>query len=81
VTLADYDDGFAGPAPVDAHPREGFVQLGGNVSEWVEDRHQGAHVLKGGSFGVAHAAKLESAHFEHYVDGTRSMHFGVRCAK
>jgi serine/threonine protein kinase len=54
--LPDYRDGFAETAPVGSYPanRFGLYDLGGNASEWCEDRFDGKSeplVLRGAAWG------------------------------
>lgn len=80
--IEGYDDGFATTSPVMIFsPSRGFFDLGGNLSEWVEDPWPGgsrSRVLRGGDwmtggdFPISRRIPDNAAYRRYY--------FGFRCA-
>ena len=83
--FSGYDDGFWGPAPVDAFPPNpwGFRNLAGNVMEWSADCWDEScelRVLDGGSWN-SQAERAESDSRSRARPTDRSAFVGIRLVR
>ncbi len=94
-SMKQYNDTYFMASPVGALPLDkspyGVYDMGGNVSEWVEDTFfphgqpqiykTSRKTLKGGNYGTVRASHAYiSYRFGHRLDGHNSI-YGFRCAK
>ncbi len=81
--LDDYNDGFPTAAPVMSfRPNPlGIFDMGGNVSEWLQDWDEGRkdRNVRGGSFGDMNERVLRSSHYARFWPDKRDSYFGFRC--
>lgn len=71
-----------GSSPQDVSP-EGAYDLGGNVAEWVDDRHGGAEkqMIRGGSYHSSGPCHLVSSGYARIPPDWHRKDVGFRCAR